>query len=737
MLHKQPFKYIFAKKLFTLLIMLSLIGSVAPTVALLARTPEMNPDVDAVVTCDNLRTLAVNDALEQSAAWRSAQAEWIKFTVQANARYSLQVNDSTALRLALYDRCDANAPAVALRDGQLEFTATRDGDYYLLLRHDGVSSASVSGYQVALSPAAPHRPSFAPTADVPQAVQRRAQEFLEEIRGSEMAPEWQDARVNPQARILYRPDMQEPAFYEFTVEKPVGGTAYEPAGFIQLAAGEHDYLVTHWDASGMSPTQELAELAPLGVQLTEFYKLDVLSYASEYEEFTPLGINTVATDTINLGDMPGRIEGLDAIPEEAAELMGDSVDSDGNTEHEGPTELPLVEREDWDSWAALKAGYEEEYGPLLKSLKQSASEEWELENNISQYGESLLKGDVRTVYGLPAQTLSSIQVTGDGAEAQYLQQEQLSDQGTPTGVRLTVLDEPADVDTRLTFEVALQYTGGATETIKYAIINSAWLNEVYLPLISNGANSSRASVKAVSPAETSGSWGSWHYYYADGSGTSESVYYFKYGQIPAYSSPNSSSCVSGCGATAWAMLFGWVDRRAAEGHWRWNDHWGLYRVNGGLGSNAVAPLVQYTGVKNMTWEIRNDINTFCWFGSGATGPWDMYRASNYVQPRVAADWSIATRYDPTGLCWFGACNGNRDLAKNQIIYRDAPAVIGTGWLTHYPLAYGYRWRSKRSCFLTSCWTNYQREFKVNQGWYGSGNGWVNANVWFAGTYRNW
>ncbi|MFQ5855279.1 MAG: hypothetical protein ACE5LU_06515 [Anaerolineae bacterium] len=741
MSYKQRFKQILRAKgkLLALLLTFSLFSSVAPGAALFAQMPAMNlnaaapmqdaTSMDAAVACDNFRTLAVNDTLELSMLRRSMESAWIKFTVQQNARYRMEVNNAAGLQLELYDRCNANAPAVELRNGQLEFTATRDGDYYLLVKHDGV--ASVSGYQVTLSPAAPHRPSFTPLVDVPEAVLRRATEFLEEIRGGDLAPEWQDARVNPEARILYRPDIQEPAYYEFTVEKPVDN-GWGPAGFIQLAAGDHDYPVTHWDVTGMSPTQELAEIAPLGAELTEFYKLDTLAYVAEYEELTPIGVTTVTTDVINIGDLPGRIEGLDAIPQEPAELVTESIDSEGNVVREGPEELPLTEMSDWDSWATLKAEFEEEYGPLLASLKQRASDAWELEENLSQHGESLIKGDVRTVHGLASQTISAIDVTGDGAAPQYLQQELLRDNGRLAGVKLTVLDEPTDMTTRLTFEVALHYTSGTTETIKYAIVNARALNinQVYLPLISSSSSDNLVNLAGAEKIEaTLGSWGPWHYFWADDAAGS-----IRYGQIPKHTSVNTSSCASGCGPTSWAMLFAWVDRLAATGHAKWGPHWGLYRVNGGLGTNAVAPLTQDAGARNMTWEIRNHVGTWCIFGSGATWPWRMIDASKYVRPRATTAWRMRTKYDPTGLCWFGACNRNRRLARDAIINHRQPAVVGTGWLKHYPLAYGYAWRSKRTCFLFFCSTKYSRWFYVNNGWYGNNNGWVDADVWFAGTY---
>jgi len=733
----QRFKQIWSikEKLLTLLVTFSLFSSMVPTVLFAQASIDLNragllqaPMSEEVAACANFLPLAVNTTLAQSRLQRATMAEWIKFTVQQNARYRLAVNNAVGLQLALYDHCNANAPAVELHNGELEFTATRAGDYYLLVKQTAVSSASVTDYQVTLASAAPHRASSAPLADVPEAVQRRASEFLEEMRGSDLAPEWQNARLNLQARILYRPDMQTPAYYEFTVEKPVDNT-FEPAGFIQLAAGEHDYPVTHWDVTGMSPVQELTEIAPLSATLTEFYKIDALSYAAEYEVATPLGITTVATDVINIGDLPGRIEGLDILPLAPAELSGTSVDSDGNVQNEGPEELPLSEQSDWESWSALKAGYEEEYGPLLTSLKMRVSETWERENSLAQHGESLIKGDVRIVHGLPSQTVAAINVTGDGAASQYLQQELLTTNGTTTGLKLTVLDEPADTQARLTVDITLQYTGGVTETVKYAIVNSVALrlNQVFLPFVS--ASSENSGVNAASTQATTGDWGPWRYWWADGDAGSN-----RYGQMSANSAPNTSGCASGCGGTAWAMLFSWVDRRAAEGHATWANHWGIYRDNGGTGGNVVAPLSQDNGVKNMTWEIRNQIGTFCIFGSGATWPWEMIDATNYVRPRASAAWRMQTKYDPTGLCWFGACNGNRDLAKDAIINRRQPAVVGTGWLKHYPLAYGYAERSKRSCFLFVCWTDYSRWFYVNNGWYGNNNGWTGADVWFAGSY---
>ncbi len=212
---------------------------------------------------------------------------------------------------------------------------------------------------------------------------------------------------------------------------------------------------------------------------------------------------------------------------------------------------------------------------------------------------------------------------------------------------------------------------------------------------------------------------SWTYYWASGGHSAQ----------PRYNQFDYQGCAVGCGGVAWAMLFGWADRQAATGNAYWAPRWGLYRNNGGRGSNAVAPLSMDNGVRNMIREIRNDIGTFCITGSGATFPWDMHKARNYLRGRTGT--TLGTHYNVFGI----HKSSLRNLARNSIRDRSTPAIIGTGWLSHYPVAYGYAWQRRivRKCFIF-CWnkTVYDRYFYVNQGWGGSGNCWINASTWFAG-----
>jgi hypothetical protein len=223
-----------------------------------------------------------------------------------------------------------------------------------------------------------------------------------------------------------------------------------------------------------------------------------------------------------------------------------------------------------------------------------------------------------------------------------------------------------------------------------------------------------------------GAWGPWNFFWAGTHGDQR-----LYSQISAHTGPNPTSCPSGCGGTAWAMLFGWADHQAEIGNPGWAGRQGIYRVSGGYGANADAPLYMDTGVQNMTWEIHNRIGTWCAFGSGPTFPWDMSGAAGYLAGRSYT--RLFTHYNSLGIHE----DRLRDYARDSIIYRHTPAIIGTGWLNHYPLAYGYAWRSRTvSCAWYEFWcstrTEYNRSFYVNQGWGGSSNGWVSAGTWFAG-----
>jgi hypothetical protein len=369
----------------------------------------------------------------------------------------------------------------------------------------------------------------------------------------------------------------------------------------------------------------------------------------------------------------------------------------------GPAPVSTLTLSNWESWAQLKSGYGASYATLIEALRRQASGDWQTERLATEVGEGLRQGQTYRLALLYPEAQYTF--AGDGAKA--IQAEFLVREGLPPALQLRVLQTTPGAE--LPLEVVLSYPHGAQETVKFILVGL----------------DAQMSSGTITPQN----WGSWHEYWAG----YENPHFEQrfYNQIPAGTSPNTSPCWSGCGATAWAMLFGWADHQAALGNSTWASHWGIYRQDGGTGADADAPPLMISGVRNMTWEIRAWIGTFCASGQGATLPWEMWWAFGYLLGRDSG-LSIVTGLDVFGtpMDWL------RDRAAVSIMGRDTPAIIGTGWLSHYPLAYGYRWRSRlvRHCRWWWCWeeTQYQHAFYVNQGLGGSNNGWIAASTWFSG-----
>jgi hypothetical protein len=551
-----------------------------------------------------------------------------------------------------------------------------------------------------------------PIGEIPRPTARQAAQLLETVRGTAGAPGWEDAGLYPFVRPLFRPDLPDPAYFEFRVR--VGD---EPAGFIIIASGEHDFPITHWNFSGQSPSDILLEKArSAGHYAVKFYKLDALDYAAEDE----------AGDlAANLGSMPVKVSGMDPawleqtppttdvnwLPD-PSQLDDDNPPTSGTKEVVGP-EKEKYQLGGWQSWHELKSQYSDSYGVLLEDLRRSAAEDWQIEKLARQFGEGLVKG--QTIW-IPLLCEISPQVEIVGLGTELVETEQIVRGGQPV-LRLTVLDSIPGAEMPL--DIVIRCPQNPEEILSYWIVADA--GSLYLPVVSASNPSLNRSgldrSQAVQGYQIAWVWMDYR----------EQMNYY---QLSFYPPPGVSSCPSGCGATAWAMLFGWADNQADSLHWSyWRPRWGIYRQNGGYGVNARAPFFMDAGTKNMTWDIRDDIDTWCAFGSAPTFPSDMDEASDYLKGRSGT--KISTHYNVFGV----KETRLRNYASHSIMYRSTPAIIGTGWLKHYPLAYGYQWWSRKvkKCFIW-CWTTteYSRQFWVNQGNGGSGNGWISASTWFAG-----
>lgn len=538
-------------------------------------------------------------------------------------------------------------------------------------------------------------------ADVPIKVHRTAAQLLEDqVEQQEETSTWTPgASFDPNVRVLHRVDMNTPAYYEFRVA--VEG---ERRGYIVVSSGDHDFPVPHWNSEGSSPTELLDEQAE-GDEVGKYFKVD-LTYVAEDSDGNILA---------KLGNLPLKFESDQDLEELAENADPESIETEGTPnedeilpEEEGNRVLKKKEEEEdapfetlpWgateeEAWKALKADGGNNSRFLSKSLKKAAAEDWETDRLADTYGEGLIVGQKFEVALLFPD--AAIQVSGRGAK--HVSTEVELDEETGHQV-LHVLANEADETEELSLRVRIKYGNGRMEDIQFAIVP---LSEV--------PNDRRGL----------GAWSAWNYFWADGG---QRIYDQFMG------SPNTSSCWSGCGATAWAMLFGWVDYRASFDS-KWSHRWCAYRQNGWwAGSDAVAPEYMDDGVKLMTWKIRNKIGTYCTSSGGATKFSRMLDAYKYLQG-TGCGWNIKTGWDN-----YGYSDDLRNKAINHIVHNRTPVIVSD--YNHYPLAYGYAWRKRtvRKCFVF-CWneTEYSRFFYVNNGWGSTAqNGWVAATTRFAARF---
>jgi len=577
--------------------------------------------------------------------------------------------------------------------------------------------------------------------DVPLRFQRQAAQVVAEMRGTGMAPGWETAQLGPGVEPLYRPDVQGVAYYEFPVVTSlaveVQAQVLEPAGFVIVSTADHDFPIPHWDFTGEPLTVQMQHMhGDKAEPADRFYKLDTLTYAAEDRQGSLVA---------QLGELPPKVSGLaetwlagppsfEAIwsPGAQADADADAGEISGTVSISGTlAPLPSLERRPWESWGALKAGFGKAYHPLLDALHQEAAKAWETEELIGRGG-TLRKGDTRILAALWSSPALSL--AGEAEEHGFVGTEEIpSGPGLPPNIQIAALESIRGET--IPFTVTVAYPNGVTEVFSFQIVEPY---EIFMPLLVradttfapsfNTRSALAQTSQNVEPQAATG-WTSWSHVWAGGDAEPQHDEQRWYTQIESGDPPNDSECWSGCGATAWAMLFGWADYRADLGNPYWEGRWGLYRQNGGHGADAVAPSTMTTGVRQMIWEIRNDVDTWCnvFNDNGATWASDMPEARNYLVDR-----SYVSVFTWGNNASFHRAKYRRK-AKTAIKYR-GPAIIGIGMWEHYPLAYGYKQRKYRTPGVT--WYT-QRKFYVNKGW-GSATqrGWISDfPIWFAGEIR--
>jgi hypothetical protein len=543
-------------------------------------------------------------------------------------------------------------------------------------------------------------------------LRQRAAQLVEDLRSVMPGGAWKDAAVSPAFRPLYRPDLDQVAYFEFEVRNYGGSKTGSPAGFVVLSTSLHDYPVAHWSSDGRPPTYLLDErAAQKGRQTHRYYKLTDLSYAAEDQ-----GGELVA----HLGDQPVRLSGMQqqwiydpsppivtvtAEPVAGRDQDDSQVqpDAEYRVERTGPAPTVMFDIGGWSSWQQLKSGYAAAFKVPLEARRYAAAEDWEAEDLIAESGEGMAPGSSRRIAVLDKG--ATVGVTGPGAG-----QVQLSDLVAAGGMaRVAEVRVANTAASSLPFEIEVKSLTGTTKVVKFFIV---------LP------------IPEVFTIPTT----YWRFEFAGGA--ADQCHYWQFDvdlawyEVLSWFSDCDDTCLSGCGPTAWGMLFGWADRQAEANKPYWAARKGIYRKDGGKGANATAPKSMDKGVQNMIIEIRDQVNTFCADCAGATAPWSMENVVDYLKGRTGT--KLVTHYNLAGVTEDRLMKHARD----SIAKRNTPAVIGTGWLTHYPLAYGYSVKQSVTKDCASCklkTVEHAHAFQVNQGWQKKLYlDWVPADTWFAG-----
>ncbi len=219
--------------------------------------------------------------------------------------------------------------------------------------------------------------------------------------------------------------------------------------------------------------------------------------------------------------------------------------------------------------------------------------------------------------------------------------------------------------------------------------------------------------------------------------------------FPDYTQHIYGKCYVGCGPVAWAMVFGYLDRRShCVSLQHGTGSQGLYRngPDGTYGLNSqVAPCRSDTRMEPYIENLNRIMGTYCSDSGGATKLRRMddvlsfYKARQTGKPRVVLDKWV--------LSFLGMYHESIASWTRARVREGWPVIIGTKktWFSgfHAPVVTKYRRRSRRyrrclyktkkgKWILCGKWkTQYDNDMYLHQGWGGSRNGWYPMKSFFS------
>jgi hypothetical protein len=440
--------------------------------------------------------------------------------------------------------------------------------------------------------------SASPLAPTPLELQRRAAQLIEDQRVSGMTAKWGTARLGT-ARNLFRPDLATPAYVEFSVFS--GAT---PAGFIVLSTGPHDFPITHWNDQGEAPSAHLAKLAQSkGQTIARLFKIDALTYAAENSGGQLIGLYPPKSRLPHriTGQTPAMLDQPREPTHEEWNSTSDDEENPGRHVHSqiGPSWNSAIKLSGWQSWAQFKSGFAGSYQTLILALTREADHDWDIDVAAAERGEGIIAGlGCRPIAAL----FGGVQASLSGAGAPFLRATVRQRSGLTPVIDLCSVGTPPQGGRAA--QLTLSYSNGKSEVLRFFALRQSDVQGA-----SSSTSSTDGQVRNAAPLHSKAAqsnWSAWTYYWAGDSGDQR-----YYDQIDANTYNNTTSCYSGCGATAWAMLVGWADYQAHNGNAYWAGRTGLYRTNGGTTGRS-------------------------WTRASATSPWRFATTSTRSAPLAAA-----------------------------------------------------------------------------------------------------
>lgn len=599
--------------------------------------------------------------------------------VGAGLWLAAQVSGASVVDLQLERSTDLNqwepvplSPASLNSQGAIVQTNEGQPTFYRLR----IQSSEANGFMTAL-----------PLSEVPGNAVEIARQFLgdwqfqdEESNGGDPEGGWQDAELGPVAYPVYDPsylDGTEPAYIEFkVVKKPSpqpdpasiaeGGPIGTPdltsdgcdLGYLLVSLTERDVPVPGFSQGGPTLVEVLLKRSQARGPVRAVRFDDGLLVAED-EDGRLVG---------SIGNSPIQIDPA------VLDVMGEEFEgqADESGEQGDSPEFPAG---GYESYEQFKEDFLSNpfYEVLRERRAQLAKAEWDLLNGMEP---------------------PILDVPIDGPVLLL----------PDTPVQQAWVDDPAIVEINVSVpEPGVWATGLQLGGTLMTVILPDGSQEHYALVVGGGPARGMASLRGIAR------WTPWNFWFAGS--WSDQRRYRQFWQ-------DSQMCPggwSGCGPTAWAMLYGWWDRHGSP----------RCLKNSSL---ADAPLQNDWSVRDCCQYIFPHVGSFCVFGRAATLPWNMKNGYRWARMRGAGyhiSWWWGVPYASPG-------SRNKGIAS---LKAGRPSIIGMGFYWHYALAYAYAQRDYRILGI-SVWTS--RYFKCNMGLGGDKPEWRNAiSTWFATDARFW